>query len=145
MAPVSLPLFFLLLILPFKGHAIFWSLFLRFVVLLVLFNPTVQMCRSLYLRGWAPLPTDMTLRANKHLKLHIRKLDSIASWHSRKWPFHAQIRGFTKMNTQSNTEEDGLKMPPAEHMHSTQASSGTFYIYCCTCSGLLRHPFMTSN
>lgn len=25
------------------------------------------------------------------------------------------------MNTQSNKEEDGLKMPPAEHTHSTQA------------------------
>lgn len=107
-------------------------------------NPTVQMCRGLCLGGWAPLPTDMTPRANKHLKLQIRPLDSIASWHSRKWLFHAQIRGFAKMNTQSNTEEDGLKMPLAEPMHTAPrlacANSWTFSIYCCTAIGCAGIP-----
>lgn len=73
------------------------------------------MCSGLRLHGRAPLPTDMTPRANKHLKLQIRKLDAIASWHRRKWPIHAQIRGFAKVNTRSNREGDMLKMPPEEH------------------------------
>lgn len=62
-----------------------------------------------------PLPTDMTPRANNHLKLQIRKLDAIASWHWRKWSFHAQIRGFAKVNAWCNMEGGVLKMPPVEH------------------------------
>ena len=88
------------------------------------------MCSGLCLRGRVPLPADMTPHANKHLKLQIRKLDAIASWHSRKWPFRAQIRGFAKVNTQSNTEGDVLKMPPAEHTPAVPrlvgADFGTF-------------------
>lgn len=61
---------------------------------------------GLCLRGQAPLPSDKTSRANKYLKLHMRKLDAITSCHSRKWPFYAQIRGFAKVNTQSSMEGD---------------------------------------
>lgn len=57
----------------------------------------------------------MAPHANKHLQLQIRPLDVIASQHSGKWPFHAQMRGFAKVDTWNNMERDVLKMPFAEH------------------------------
>jgi len=88
---------------------------------------------GLCLHASAPLPADTTPHANKHWKLHIRKLDATALWYSRKWPFHAQIRGFAKVNTWSNMEGDLLKIPPGEHTpwaSSTQAGGDRFGDIC---------------
>lgn len=86
---------------------------------------------GLCLHGQAPLPSDKTSRANKYLKLQMRKLDAITSWHSRKWPFHAQIRGFAKVNTQSSMEDNVWKKATCwTHSRSTQASGGRFWVVC---------------